>query len=168
MSPWNSNDDDQGVVIRKDIGIYKVSARDGIISCDVSSRIHKQLLYSSGTQKAVSRRVDRVTGPEETARVVVGDGVRFRDDGNGSGSIIAVMPRRNSLVRRDPAHGSHPFKQVIASNLDLMIPVFAVASPAPKWGLLDRYLVSAESMEIPSLILITKNDLFESLRTEES
>jgi ribosome biogenesis GTPase len=37
--------------------------------------------------------------------------------------------------------------------------VFAVANPAPKWGLLDRYLVSAEAAEIPTLIVINKLDL---------
>jgi ribosome biogenesis GTPase len=48
---------------------------------------------------------------------------------------------------------------VIAANADQIIPIFAVASPTPKWGLLDRYLVAAEAAGLPSLIVITKLDL---------
>jgi len=55
--------------------------------------------------------------------------------------------------------GQRVFEQVIVSNVDLVLPVFAVANPAPKWGLLDRYLVSAEAAELPSVIVINKCDL---------
>jgi ribosome biogenesis GTPase len=55
--------------------------------------------------------------------------------------------------------GQRVFEQVIVSNADLVLPVFAVADPAPKWGLLDRYLVSAEAAELPPLIVINKLDL---------
>jgi ribosome biogenesis GTPase / thiamine phosphate phosphatase len=48
---------------------------------------------------------------------------------------------------------------VIVSNADQVMPVFAAASPTPKWGLLDRYLVTAESAGLPALIVITKMDL---------
>jgi ribosome biogenesis GTPase / thiamine phosphate phosphatase len=51
------------------------------------------------------------------------------------------------------------FEQVIVSNVDQVVPVFAAASPTPKWGLLDRYLVSAEASGLPALIVITKLDL---------
>jgi ribosome biogenesis GTPase len=55
--------------------------------------------------------------------------------------------------------GAHPFEQVIVSNVDYVIPVFAAASPTPKWSMLDRYLASAESLELPVLIVMTKLDL---------
>jgi ribosome biogenesis GTPase len=55
--------------------------------------------------------------------------------------------------------GAHAFEQVIVANLDQVIPIFAAAQPAPKWNLLDRYLASAESLELGSLIVITKTDL---------
>jgi ribosome biogenesis GTPase len=37
--------------------------------------------------------------------------------------------------------------------------VFAATNPPPKWGLLDRYLVTAEVAELPVLIVITKLDI---------
>jgi ribosome biogenesis GTPase len=51
------------------------------------------------------------------------------------------------------------FEQVIVANADLVLPVFAVAEPTPKWGLLDRYLVTAEASNLPAQIIITKLDL---------
>jgi ribosome biogenesis GTPase / thiamine phosphate phosphatase len=91
--------------------------------------------------------------------VAVGDAVRFVDIQDGRGLIIEVLPRRNRLARRDPYPGMHKFEQVVVSNVDYVIPVFAAACPTPKWGLLDRYLTSAESLNIPALVVITKLDL---------
>jgi ribosome biogenesis GTPase len=51
------------------------------------------------------------------------------------------------------------FEQVIVSNADQVIPIFSSASPTPRWGLLDRYLVAAEAGGLSSLIVITKLDL---------
>jgi ribosome biogenesis GTPase len=76
-----------------------------------------------------------------------------------SGVIVEVLPRDSKLSRPAPVPGQRVFEQVIVSNADLIVPVFAVANPTPKWGLLDRYLVSAEAADIPALIVINKLDL---------
>jgi ribosome biogenesis GTPase len=55
--------------------------------------------------------------------------------------------------------GDHKFEQVVVSNVDYLLPVFAAANPTPKWGLLDRYLASAESLELKACVVITKLDL---------
>lgn len=75
--------------------------------------------------------------------------------------ILEVLPRRNYLARGSakPMPGAHAFEQVIAANLDQVVPVFAAADPAPRWHLLDRILVTAESYGLPSLIVMTKTDL---------
>jgi ribosome biogenesis GTPase len=91
--------------------------------------------------------------------VAVGDRVRYTDAGDGRGMIIEILPRASKLSRPAPVPGQRVFEQIIVSNADLVVPVFAVANPAPKWGLLDRYLVSAEAAELPSLIVINKLDL---------
>ncbi|MCJ7695861.1 MAG: ribosome small subunit-dependent GTPase A [Anaerolineaceae bacterium] len=54
---------------------------------------------------------------------------------------------------------AHAFEQIIVANIDQVVPVFAAADPTPKWNMLDRYLISAESSRLPSLIVITKLDL---------
>ena len=94
-------------------------------------------------------------------QVVVGDVVRFLAGQGGAGQIVEVLPRRNALARRGVASrpGAHAPQQVIAANVDQLVPVFAAASPAPRWNLLDRYLALAESLELPALVAITKADL---------
>jgi ribosome biogenesis GTPase len=93
--------------------------------------------------------------------VAIGDHVRYLDAGEGRGMITDILPRRSKLSRPMPVPGQRVFEQVIVSNADQVVPVFAVANPTPKWGLLDRYLVSAEASKLPSLIVITKLDLAE-------
>jgi ribosome biogenesis GTPase / thiamine phosphate phosphatase len=159
MFSGNNPNYDQGVVTRKDIGIYQVMAGDKTIPCALSSKLNKFLIYSADNPNAQRRRVKDVYSLENTDPVVVGDRVYFMHAPGGGGLIAEVLPRRNRLVRRDPAPSAHPFEQVIASNLDYMIPVFAFESPTPKWGMLDRYLVSAESLELKVLIVMTKSDL---------
>ena len=73
--------------------------------------------------------------------------------------ITEVLPRLSWLSRPAPVPGQRVFEQVIVSNADQVIPIFASASPTPKWGLLDRYLVAAEAAGLPSLVVITKLDL---------
>ena len=82
---------------------------------------------------------------------------------NETAQITEVLPRRNQLSRRGavPMPGAYAHEQVIVANVDQVIPVFAAANPRPAWNLLDRYLVSAESAEIPALICLTKMDLVE-------
>jgi ribosome biogenesis GTPase len=104
-------------------------------------------------------RVLDVKEVEHVDPVAIGDRVRFVDAGAGHGLITEVLPRISSFSRPAATPGQHVFKQVIAANADQIIPIFAVATPTPKWGLLDRYLVAAEAAGLPSLIVITKLDL---------
>lgn len=112
---------------------------------------------------------------QPTDPLVVGDQVRVQTHPDGSHVIVERLPRRNHIARRAavPMPGAHAHQQVIAANLDQVIPVFAAAQPAPKWNLLDRYLAAIESAGLESgaagpesgadgpeaLIVLTKNDL---------
>jgi ribosome biogenesis GTPase len=159
MDSSKPNIHDQGVVVKKNIGSTHVRANGGVLPCAISPRLRKQLIHTADNPNAVHHKVRDVKVLDRENPVVVGDLVRFVDAGDGSGLITEVLPRRNRLARRDPYPGAHAFEQVIAANLDYIIPVFAAANPTPKWGMLDRYLASAESLELPTLIVITKLDL---------
>jgi ribosome biogenesis GTPase / thiamine phosphate phosphatase len=150
---------DQGVVVKKNIGTYHVRTDAGVLPCAISSRLHKQLIFTADNPNSRSRAVREVKVLDKVDPVAVGDVVRFVDAHDGSGMIVEVMPRRNRLARRDPVPGTHLFEQVIVSNVDYIIPVFAAARPTPKWAMLDRYLVSAESLDLSVLVVITKLDL---------
>ncbi len=146
----------QGVVYKKTTGHYEVHTGEQAILCTISNRLRKQLVYPTADPNSLRHVVRQVKEIEHTDPVAVGDEVRFVD-----GVIVEVLPRRNRLARRTaaPMPGAHTFEQVIVANVDQVVPVFAAANPAPKWGLLDRYLVSAEASMLETLVVITKLDL---------
>lgn len=150
---------DQGVVVKRNIGIYYVRVDGCVLPCSLSSRLCKQLIYTSANQNSRSRRVRYLEVLHKVDPLAVGDVVRYVGFHDGSGMIVEVLPRRNRLARRDPAPRNHNFEQVIVTNVDYIIPVFASARPTLKWGLLDRYLVAAESLELSALIVVTKLNL---------
>ena len=131
-------DPQNGIVVKKIANAYLVQSADSTLTCTLSQRLKRQ---SAG---------DPVT---------IGDQVCW----NEAAQITTVVPRRNQLARRSavPMPGAHAHEQIIAANVDQVVPVFAAASPRLAWPLLDRYLVSAESAEIPALVCITKLDLVE-------
>jgi ribosome biogenesis GTPase / thiamine phosphate phosphatase len=152
---------DCGVVYKKTIGNYFVHTNGRVIPCAISSRLRKQLIYPTADPNSLRHVVRSVKEIEHVDPVAIGDVVRYVDAQDGSGMIVEILPRRNRLARRSavPMPGAHSFEQVIVANVDQVVPVFAAANPTPKWNLLDRYLASAESLDLPALICITKLDL---------
>ncbi len=153
-----------GVVYKKTIGNYTVHTNGRVLTCELSNRIRKQLIYPTADPGNVHHRVQKVVELDHMDPLAVGDEVRCIQAEDGKGLIVELLPRRNKLTRRSAVskplhHGAHPFEQIIVTNVDQVVPVIAAAQPDPKWNLLDRYLVSAEAGEIPALICITKLDL---------
>lgn len=159
MNVSNSYSHDQGVVVKKNIGTYHVRTLTGILPCAISPRLRKQLIYPIADLSSLSHIVRDVKILDKVDPLSVGDLVRYVDTHDGRGLITEVLPRRNRLSRRDPYPGAYKFEQIVVANIDYIIPVFAAASPTPKWGLLDRYLTSAESLGLSALVVITKLDL---------
>jgi ribosome biogenesis GTPase len=129
---------EHGIVYKKVTGSYEVRSGERMTTCTLCAQMRR-----------------------EADLVAVGDQVAFSVIQPGKGTINAVLPRENRLARRSsvPMPGAHAFEQVIVANVDQVVPVFAAASPAPKWNMLDRYLVTAESLDLPALVVITKLDL---------
>ncbi len=78
---------------------------------------------------------------------LVGDHVEYEVEGNNDGTITAIDPRKNELVRPPIA------------NIDQAILVFSTTEPAFNSLLLDRFLVVLESFHIHPIICLTKTDL---------
>ena len=95
-----------------------------------------------------------------TPLIAAGDRVRIKpvDEDAGEALITFIHPRQRTLSRRRPGAIS-PIEDVILANPDEIMVVFAVAEPDPNLFLLDRFLVAAESSEIPVFIAINKIDL---------
>lgn len=102
----------------------------------------------SGTLKRQRRGTDIVAA---------GDRVRVVDVGEGEGRIVEVLPRTRALSRL--ARHTHDVEQVILANPDQALFLFAARNPDPHPRLLDRFLVMAESRDLPALIGINKMDL---------
>lgn len=157
----------RGVVYKKTIGNYVVHAGGRVVSCALSSGLRNRVNAPSGeknSERAARRRERHAKSGKHSDPVAVGDLVHFVEAQHNSGFIVEVLPRRNKLARQSPVPmpSARPFEQVIVANVDQVVPVFAAANPAPRWKLLDRYLVSAESSSLPALICITKLDLVQN------
>jgi ribosome biogenesis GTPase len=96
--------------------------------------------------------------------VVVGDRVVVARQEDGGHTIEAVASRTNELARRAPGRGRHRGAKVLVANVDQLVAVFAVADPQPRFRLVDRFLVLAESSGISALIVANKVDLIETDR----
>lgn len=101
----------------------------------------------------------------ESDLVAVGDRVRVRQTRPGRGVIEDVLPRQTVLSRQATLpRDKRPIKwaereQVLVSNPDQAVFVFAVREPEPRLRMLDRFLVAAERADIEILICANKVDL---------
>jgi ribosome biogenesis GTPase len=150
-----------GIVYKVTAGSYTVQQDGRLITCQLSSHLRKAGAAPAGWSSSTRQDQPRDRARHPDGSLVVGDIVQLDERRNGTVVIQEVLPRRNQLSRRSavPMPSAHASEQVIAANVDQVVPVFAAANPTPKWKLLDRYLALAESLELPALIVITKLDL---------
>jgi ribosome biogenesis GTPase / thiamine phosphate phosphatase len=104
--------------------------------------------------RCVVRRVLRSLVTEERNIVATGDHVWFRPSATDEGVIERVEPRHGNLTR-----ASRGREHVLVANVDQVVIVMAIAEPALKPHLIDRYLVSAERGGIQPLLCLNKIDL---------
>ncbi len=162
MQTQNTNTKSFGVVIKKSNGLYTVREEGLLTVCRLSGALWNGL---EGEKQSRKRKPGNAGERQDSIQsVAIGDRVAYSPAQNGEGIITAVAQRRNHLARRSarPMPSAHASEQVIAANLDQVIPIFAAADLTPKWALLDRYLVTAEAAGIPATVVITKIDLIQT------
>ncbi len=145
----------EGVVLRSISGFYEVATPAGVRVAALRSGLRRQ----PGAALVESR--GRVRPRAQTLEpVVVGDRVRLRlsDVPGGRDWIEAVLPREHELARR-AAGERRPVAQILVANMDQVLVVFSVREPEPKLGLVDRFLVAAESQDLPAVLCLNKIDL---------
>ncbi|MDD3218663.1 MAG: ribosome small subunit-dependent GTPase A [Lachnospiraceae bacterium] len=86
---------------------------------------------------------------KEKKKPLVGDNVEIDllSEEEKEGNLIKIYPRSNELIR--PA----------VANIDQAFVIFAASDPKPNFSLLDRFLLSMEVHDIPSVIIFNKRDL---------
>jgi len=103
----------------------------------------------------------RTTETRTTNPVAVGDRVSvIMEDGKETGSITAIAPRHNYIVRRSVklSKASH----IIAANIDQALLIATLALPRTSVGFIDRFLITAEAYHIPACIIFNKLDLYDN------
>lgn len=80
---------------------------------------------------------------------LVGDLVRIDilDEGEKKGNLIEIYPRKSELFR--PA----------SANVDQAVVLFAARNPDPNYILLDKFLITMNTMNLPVILCFNKTDL---------
>jgi ribosome biogenesis GTPase len=104
-------------------------------------------------------------GPRQGDVAALGDRVQVTPLSKGRGIIELVEPRTRMLSRMAPMPTGE-YQQIIIANPDQAVFVFSCAQPAPRLGMLDRFLVIAEKQSLPALIVVNKIDLVEMAAAE--
>ncbi|MBV7328234.1 ribosome small subunit-dependent GTPase A [Chloroflexi bacterium TSY] len=157
----------EGLVFRKLQGHYSVQTNGHTVTCSISNKLRKFLQYpTSDPAGGMLRRVQKVHDIRMVDPIAIGDIVRYVDVGDGTGLIKEVAERKNKLARQ--AAGAKSLEQIVAANVDQIVPIVAAAQPKPKWGMLDRVLAMAEFAQIPVLICLTKIDLDKKRRASQT
>ena len=88
---------------------------------------------------------------KDNRKPLTGDDVEIEvlDEEKKTGNVTELLARKNELIR--PA----------VANVDQAMVIFAVASPAPNFNLLDRFLIMMEKQKLPCLICLNKIDLLD-------
>ena len=93
-------------VILANRGFYLVRTADSEIHCRLRGRLYREAEI------------------DETSRPVVGDWVACFEEGDGTGLIAALLPRRTKLSRRLP--GGRAAEQIVVANVDLVLLVMGL------------------------------------------
>ena len=129
---------ENGIIVRSRSGFYTVHTPSGEVTCRMRGRLKETRLNSS--------------------LAAVGDRVEISRLTDGTGILESILPREKEFFRMAPtARGE--FKQVMLANPDQVVLVFACASPAPSFRMLDRFLVITEKQQIPVVVVANKTDL---------
>ena len=134
-----------GLIVRAQSGFFTVQTEDGPLTCQLRGRLKQ--------------------GPRLGDIAAVGDRVQVTPLTDGTGMIESIEPRARSLVRLDP-RPKGVYQQIILSNPDQAVFVFACANPSPHTRMLDRFLVIAEKQGLPAIVVANKLDLVDREEAE--
>ncbi len=97
--------------------------------------------------------------------IAVGDNIRYSRETGPMGTIETILPRSNVFYRPGPSERQHK-RLVMAANIDRLVIVMARTKPDFSSMMLDRYLIRAQILKIPTLICLNKVDLENTIPPE--
>ncbi len=109
----------------------------------------------------------KIAGFKSTNPIAVGDMVNIEteNDLEGSVTITEIKDRKNYITRTSPAnkHMHH----IVASNLDQSLLFATLKDPKTSQGFIDRFLITSEAYQVPSIIVFNKCDLYKQKEEEK-
>ena len=102
----------------------------------------------------------KISNITSTNPIAVGD-VVYADMENeleNTLTITDIEERRNYITRSSPHNRNQ--HHIIASNLDQSLLFATLKDPKTSLGFIDRFLVTSEAYQIPSIIVFNKSDLY--------
>lgn len=114
----------RGRILKGIGGFYYVDTADGIINCKARGKFRKTI-----------------------GKPIVGDLVELEKQPDGTGYLLEIFERTNSLIR--PA----------VANLDLIVVVATEAQPKTDPFLIDKVIAIAENKNIEPCVILNKTDL---------
>lgn len=103
----------------------------------------------------------RMKDLKTTNPITVGDHVEFDiANANEDGLITKILERRNCIIRK--ATNLSKQSHLLAANIDKAFLIISVKNPCIPLGFIDRFLVTAESFQIPVTICFNKIDLYDN------
>jgi ribosome biogenesis GTPase len=102
----------------------------------------------------------KIDGITSTNPIAVGDIVEAAMENEEENSLIisSIDQRRNYITRTSP-HNKHQH-HIIASNLDQSLLFATLKDPKTSTGFIDRFLITSEAYQIPSIIVFNKTDIY--------
>lgn len=133
----------EGRVIKALSGFFTVETEQGPIISQIPGRLKKEW--------------------RETDIVALGDWVTISLTEENTGIIESVAERHSALsrsrVQAEQRRLASDREQVLVANPDQVVFVFSIKKPRPSLRKLDRFLVVAESNDLPAIVVVNKIDL---------
>jgi len=123
------------------------------------AEVARKFLVAERSERNFVAVGDRVLCTPDREQVV-------RSDADLPKCVIQRLDQRHSKIARLDPH-TPGREHVLATNMDQILIVASYLSPKVKWGLIDRYLVMAESEGISAIIALNKADLLQDAERQE-
>ncbi len=139
----------KGLVFRSTGSFYTVESEGIFYACRIKGKL-------------------RLKGIKSTNPISVGDRVIFEVDTQTAelkGTIIEIEKRQNYIVRKSVNLSKQT--HIIASNIDQVFLLITLHNPPTSPAFIDRFLVTAEAYQIPSILVFNKLDTCTSEKEQE-
>ena len=139
----------KGIVYRSKGSWYTVESQGVFYECRIKGKL-------------------RLKGIKSTNPVAVGDRVHFEIDSHAQaneGNITQIEERQNYIVRKSVNLSKQT--HIIASNIDQVFLLVTLNNPPTFPAFIDRFLVTAEAYQIPTVLLFNKIDTYTNAELDD-